>query len=278
MRKPLNFALSAPSTRASLWRSSRRDYRETIELRAASLVQPDICHCGGIAEGRRIAAMVETYQVGFAPHNTFSPVNTVASAHLALATPNFVALEILIDDIPWRNELLTAPLDVTGGILKLGDQPGPWGIELDLETCHGGRGDHRYRRGGAGPGRQVRVDPARIRKVLLGGFAQSRILDVHGQRMLTAAYAPGFRIRLHRKDLAIATDIARLSGAAAPMSLVAAQLFNAVASLGDADLDHSALARVIDRLADRSLSTPVDPDHTVGDRYAKAWPHDEKSL
>jgi galactonate dehydratase len=112
----------------------RAGYRDLFEARAVALVQPDISHCGGIAEARRIAAMAETYQIGFAPHNPLSPVNTVASAHVAMATPNLVSMEYLVDDVPWRHALLREPLRVEDGRLLLTDAPG-LGIELDLDVC-----------------------------------------------------------------------------------------------------------------------------------------------
>jgi galactonate dehydratase len=113
---------------------SRWEFRPVLDAGGVAMVQPDLSHCGGISEGRRIAAMAETYRAGFAPHNPMSPVNTVVSAHVALATPNFVALEYLNDDVEWRDALLTRPLDVRDGILRLSDAPG-LGIELDRETC-----------------------------------------------------------------------------------------------------------------------------------------------
>jgi galactonate dehydratase len=112
----------------------RGEFRDLFERRAIALVQPDIAHCGGIAEARRIAAMAETYQIGFAPHNPLGPVNTIASAHVAMSTPNFVSLELLVDDVPWRDAMLREPLRIEGGSLFLSDAPG-LGIELDLATC-----------------------------------------------------------------------------------------------------------------------------------------------
>jgi 2-hydroxy-3-oxopropionate reductase len=85
------------------------------------------------------------------------------------------------------------------------------------------------------------VDPAKVRAALLGGFAQSRILEVHGQRMIEGAYAPGFKSRLHRKDMAIAEN----AGASVGLDLGAAKLvrerFDALIARGDGELDHSAL-------------------------------------
>jgi galactonate dehydratase len=109
-------------------------FREVLELGAAALLQPDIAHCGGILEGRFIAAMGETAYAGFAPHNPLSPVNTVASTHVALASPNFVALEWVFDNPLWTGSVLTEPLRIEDGWLDPPRGPG-LGIELDLEAC-----------------------------------------------------------------------------------------------------------------------------------------------
>ncbi|MEP6759393.1 MAG: 2-hydroxy-3-oxopropionate reductase [Actinomycetota bacterium] len=85
------------------------------------------------------------------------------------------------------------------------------------------------------------VDPAKVREALLGGFASSKILEVHGQRMLDRTFDPGFRIRLHRKDARIVEEAAAATGAPIPaFAVVARQLQNAV-DAGDGDLDHSGL-------------------------------------
>lgn len=98
------------------------------------------------------------------------------------------------------------------------------------------------------------VDPAKVRQALLGGFAQSKILDVHGNRMLQRNFAPGFKIRLHRKDLAIALDTARQVGMALPATASVAELMNALIARGGADLDHSALVTVLEELAGAQVS------------------------
>lgn len=102
-------------------------------------------------------------------------------------------------------------------------------------------------------GAKAGVDPARIREALLGGFAQSRVLEVHGERMLNHASAPGFRIRLHQKDLGIALDMASSFGASASLSANVLQLMNASVASGGAELDHSAVAQVYEALANHSL-------------------------
>jgi 2-hydroxy-3-oxopropionate reductase len=98
------------------------------------------------------------------------------------------------------------------------------------------------------------VDPARVRDALLGGFAQSRILEVHGERMLKRTFQPGFRVRLHQKDLAIGLELGRGVSAALPMTAAVSQLMNALAAAGGGDLDHSALATVYETLGAQTLA------------------------
>jgi 2-hydroxy-3-oxopropionate reductase len=91
------------------------------------------------------------------------------------------------------------------------------------------------------------VDPAKAREALLGGFAASKILEVHGQRMLDRAFDPGFRARLHRKDARIVLDAARASGTPVPsFRVVAAQLDRLVDELSGGELDHAALYTALD--------------------------------
>lgn len=93
------------------------------------------------------------------------------------------------------------------------------------------------------------VDAARVRQALLGGFAASRVLDVHGERMLTANYKPGFRSRLYQKDLRLANEAASSNNVAMPATAVVTQLMNALVASGGADLDYAALGTVLFRLA-----------------------------
>jgi galactonate dehydratase len=109
-------------------------FREVLELGAAALLQPDLSHCGGVLEARAIAAMGEVHYCGFAPHNPLGPVNTIVSAHVGLASPNFVALEVCVYPPEWTRRLLTEPLEFRDGYLELSGRPG-WGVELDLELC-----------------------------------------------------------------------------------------------------------------------------------------------
>src|SRR5580704_1207835 len=93
------------------------------------------------------------------------------------------------------------------------------------------------------------VDAARVRQALLGGFAASRVLEVHGERMLVDNYKPGFRARLYQKDLRIANEAAAANGVSMPANAVVAQLLNALIASGGGDLDYAALGTVLFKLA-----------------------------
>jgi 2-hydroxy-3-oxopropionate reductase len=93
------------------------------------------------------------------------------------------------------------------------------------------------------------VDPAKVRQALMGGFASSRILEVHGERMIKRAFAPGFRIALHQKDLKLALEGARALGISLPNTATAQELFNACAAHGGAEWDHSAMVKALEMLA-----------------------------
>ena len=93
------------------------------------------------------------------------------------------------------------------------------------------------------------ADPAKVREALMGGFAASRVLELHGERMIKQTFDPGFRIRLHRKDLALAVDAARALDLALPNAAATQQLMNAAVARGDGDKDHSALIRTLEALA-----------------------------
>ncbi len=99
------------------------------------------------------------------------------------------------------------------------------------------------------------ADPKKVREALLGGFAQSRILEVHGERMIKRNFAPGFRVRLHQKDLNLALQGARSLGLSLPNTAIAAQLLNAMAAQGGSELDHSALVMGLETLANHKIST-----------------------
>ncbi len=97
------------------------------------------------------------------------------------------------------------------------------------------------------------ADPAKVRQALMGGFASSRILEVHGERMIKRTFAPGFRIELHQKDLNLALASARLLGVSLPNTATAQELFNACAAHGGAAWDHSALVRSLEIMANHEI-------------------------
>lgn len=98
------------------------------------------------------------------------------------------------------------------------------------------------------------ADPNKVRSALMGGFAASRVLEVHGQRMIDRSFDPGFRIALHQKDLNLALSGARALGLALPNTAGAQQLFSACVARGGADWDHSAMIRALETLADFEIS------------------------
>ncbi|MDL2403739.1 2-hydroxy-3-oxopropionate reductase [Rhizobium mayense] len=97
-------------------------------------------------------------------------------------------------------------------------------------------------------------DPAKVRSALMGGFASSRILEVHGERMIKRTFAPGFRIKLHQKDLALALEAAQALGVALPNTSSCQQLFSSVASQGKQDEDHSGLVQALEALASHTVA------------------------
>ena len=93
------------------------------------------------------------------------------------------------------------------------------------------------------------ADPAKVRQALMGGFANSRILEVHGERMVKRTFDPGFRIELHQKDLNLALTTARQLGVSLPNTATAQELFNACSAHGGAKWDHSAMVRALEKMA-----------------------------
>jgi galactonate dehydratase len=108
----------------------RWEFRELLEKRACAVVQPDISHCGGISEGRRIAAMAETYSIAVACHNPQGPVSTAASLHVGFATPNYLIQEVVRADVPWRDDIVTNAVDVRRGTCDAPTRPG-LGIDIN---------------------------------------------------------------------------------------------------------------------------------------------------
>ncbi len=98
------------------------------------------------------------------------------------------------------------------------------------------------------------ADPAKVRQALMGGFASSRILELHGERMIKRTFDPGFRIELHQKDLNLALQGARALNLSLPNTATTQELFNAAAALGGKGWDHSGLVRVLEHLAQHQVA------------------------
>ncbi len=109
---------------------TRHQFREVFEQRACHVIQPDLCHCGGLLEAKKIAAAAEVYQMGVAPHNPLGPVANAAALHFALSTPNFLIQEDMLTDVPWRWEVVKSHLQTENGYWLPCEAPG-LGIEVD---------------------------------------------------------------------------------------------------------------------------------------------------
>lgn len=109
---------------------TRYQFREVIEKQACHVIQPDLCHCGGLWEAKKIAAMAEIYSMGVAPHNPLGPVANAAALHFDLSTPNFLIQEDMLTDVPWRWEVVQHSLKTENGYWLPSEAPG-LGIEVD---------------------------------------------------------------------------------------------------------------------------------------------------
>ena len=98
------------------------------------------------------------------------------------------------------------------------------------------------------------VDPSKVRQALMGGFASSKVLEIHGERMIERTFKPGFRIELHQKDLNLALSTARSLGLSLPNTSTAQELFNACSAAGDSSQDHSAMVCALERLAQHKVA------------------------
>jgi galactonate dehydratase len=114
--------------------ATRHQFREVLEKRAAHVIQPDLCHCGGLLEAKKISAMAEAYYVGVAPHNPLGPIANAAALHFALSTPNFLIQEDMLADVPWRWEVVESSLKTEGGYWLPSDAPG-LGVTVNEEAA-----------------------------------------------------------------------------------------------------------------------------------------------
>ena len=99
------------------------------------------------------------------------------------------------------------------------------------------------------------ADPSKVRQALMGGLAQSRILEVHGERMIKRTFDPGFRIELHQKDLNLALQGAKSLGVSLPNTSSTQEIFNACTAHGDSELDHSGLVTALERMANHKVNS-----------------------
>ena len=111
-------------------RVTRYEFRELFEKQACHVIQPDLCHCGGLWEAKKIAAMAEVYTMGVAPHNPLGPIANAVALHFDLSTPNFLIQEDMLTDVPWRWEVVQHSLTSEGGYWMPTDAPG-LGIEVN---------------------------------------------------------------------------------------------------------------------------------------------------
>jgi galactonate dehydratase len=109
-------------------------FARLLEAQACSVIQPDLTHCGGLTEARRIAALAEVHRVAMAPHNPQGPVSTAASIEFGLATPSYIICEAVTDDVPWRRDVVqdAHPVEREGMRVRASDRPG-LGVEVDLD-------------------------------------------------------------------------------------------------------------------------------------------------
>ena len=107
-------------------------FRDLLEKRSCSVIQPDITHCGGLSEARRIGALAEAYRVSMAPHNPQGPVSTAASLEFGFATPSYVICEAVHRDVPWRKDVVSEGFEVEprGRVVRPNTRPG-LGIEIN---------------------------------------------------------------------------------------------------------------------------------------------------
>ena len=109
---------------------TRHEFRDIFEQQACHVIQPDLCHCGGLLEAKKIAAMAEVYYMGVAPHNPLGPVANAVALHFALATPNFLIQEDMLADVPWRWEVIQHTLKTEAGYWL---KPEAAGLGIDVD-------------------------------------------------------------------------------------------------------------------------------------------------
>lgn len=114
--------------------TSAAEFAPYIESRAMAIAQPDICHCGGFSEARRIAALAEVAGIGLAPHNPLGPIAGVAALHFDVATPNFIIQEEMTGAVPWYFDVVDGPIRRVDGCWSIPEAPG-LGVEVNLKVA-----------------------------------------------------------------------------------------------------------------------------------------------
>jgi galactonate dehydratase len=112
----------------------RLEFDELLRSRAVDIAQPDICHCGGLLEAKKIAAMAETLSIGIAPHNPLGPIAGVAALHFAISTPNHVIQEEMVGAVPWYFDVVSGPIRMVDGFWQIPEAPG-LGVEVNEAAC-----------------------------------------------------------------------------------------------------------------------------------------------
>ena len=112
----------------------RLEFNELFQSRAVDIAQPDICHCGGLLEAKKIAAMAEAVSIGVAPHNPLGPIAGVAALHFAVSTPNHIIQEEMVGAVPWYFDVVKGPIRMVDGFWQVPEAPG-LGIEVDETVC-----------------------------------------------------------------------------------------------------------------------------------------------
>jgi galactonate dehydratase len=112
----------------------RPEFDALLRTNAIDILQPDICHCGGIWEAKKIAAMAESVSVGVAPHNPLGPIAGVAALHFAVSTPNHIIQEEMVGAVPWYFEVVDGPIRMVDGYWQVPEAPG-LGIEVNESVC-----------------------------------------------------------------------------------------------------------------------------------------------
>lgn len=125
---------------------TRHGIRDLLEKHVVDIIMPDITRCGGPSEMKRMATMAEAYNVQLAPHNPNGPLSTLASAHVCASIPNFFRQEFMFNDVPWRDEVITHPIEVEQGHLVISNRPG-LGVDLNEEAMEKHPGVRSARKG-----------------------------------------------------------------------------------------------------------------------------------